>query len=51
MERCARIFPGYGLERNKGYATPEHIRALAAHGASAFHRRSFRLQFDAKLFP
>lgn len=51
MERCARIFPGYGLERNKGYATREHIRALEARGPSAFHRRSFRLQFDAKLFP
>jgi ribonuclease HII len=51
MERCARIFPGYALERNKGYATRDHIRALGERGPSAFHRRSFRLQFDAKLFP
>ena len=51
MERCARLFAGYGLERNKGYATREHILALAERGPSAFHRRSFRLQFDEKLFP
>jgi len=51
MERCALFFPGYGLERNRGYATPEHIRALEARGPSAFHRRSFRLQFAPKLFP
>ncbi len=51
MERCARLFPGYALERNKGYATRDHIRALGERGPSAFHRKSFRLQFEAKLFP
>lgn len=51
MDRFALLFPGYGLERNKGYATPGHIRALAERGPSAFHRTSFRLQFNAKLFP
>jgi ribonuclease HII len=51
MERCAWIFPGYALERNKGYATRDHILALGERGPSAFHRKSFRLQFDAKLFP
>jgi ribonuclease HII len=51
MDRFALLFPGYGLERNKGYATAGHIRALAERGPSAFHRTSFRLQFEAKLFP
>ena len=51
MDRFALLFPGYGLERNKGYATRGHIRALAERGPSAFHRTSFRLQFDQKLFP
>lgn len=51
MDRFALLFPGYGLERNKGYATPGHIRALAERGPSVFHRMSFRLEFDPKLFP
>ena len=34
-------FPHYGFDRHKGYPTPEHLRALRAHGVSAVHRRSF----------
>lgn len=34
-------FPHYGLDRHKGYSTPEHIAALRVHGASAIHRHSF----------
>ena len=34
--------PRYGYERHKGYATAEHLAALAQHGYSALHRRSFR---------
>jgi ribonuclease HII len=33
--------PGYGWERNKGYPTPEHCRALEALGPTPLHRRSF----------
>ena len=39
--RLHRRFPVYGLDRNKGYPTPEHLRALEAHGPCAVHRRSF----------
>jgi ribonuclease HII len=35
-------YPLYGLASHKGYSTPEHKRALAAHGPSPLHRRSFR---------
>ncbi len=42
MERYARIEPGYGFERHKGYPTKEHRRLLASLGASAIHRKSFR---------
>lgn len=31
----------YGFERNKGYGTPEHLRALHEHGPCRLHRRSF----------
>jgi len=32
----------YGFDRHKGYATAEHLAALAQHGYSSLHRRSFR---------
>jgi ribonuclease HII len=35
--------PAYGWAVNKGYATPEHFKALEAHGACVHHRRSWRL--------
>lgn len=41
MARLADRHPGYGWERNAGYATPEHRAAMAALGVTAFHRRSF----------
>jgi ribonuclease HII len=34
--------PRYGYDRHKGYATPEHLSAVARHGYSSVHRRSFR---------
>lgn len=34
-------FPQYGFDRHMGYPTPAHFAALAAHGASPVHRRSF----------
>jgi ribonuclease HII len=35
-------FPGYGFDRHKGYATREHLDAVARFGYSEVHRRSFR---------
>lgn len=35
------VFPQYGLRRNKGYTTPEHMRALAAYGPTVHHRFSY----------
>ena len=34
--------PRYGFARHKGYATAEHLNAVARFGYSAAHRRSFR---------
>lgn len=34
--------PRYGFDRHKGYATAEHLAALARFGYSPAHRRSFR---------
>jgi ribonuclease HII len=41
MADYARDYPGYGWERNRGYPTPEHIRALDALGLTPIHRRTF----------
>ena len=41
MERWAEVFPQYGLERNKGYGTPEHLDGLRRFGPSALHRFSY----------
>src|SRR5579864_1291224 len=44
-DACMRIwdevFPQYGLAGHKGYATPEHQKAIAEHGLTPLHRLSF----------
>jgi ribonuclease HII len=34
--------PRYGFDRHKGYATADHLQAVAQYGYSEVHRRSFR---------
>jgi ribonuclease HII len=41
MGLLAARYPGYGWERNQGYATLEHRNAIRALGLTPFHRRSF----------
>ena len=41
MSRLAARYPRYGWERTKGYATPEHLEALARFGPTPHHRLSF----------
>ncbi len=41
MVELAARYPGYGLDRNKGYGTAEHIEALRELGPSPVHRMSF----------
>ncbi len=41
MIRLCRIHPAYGFSRHVGYATPEHLAALAQYGPSPYHRLSF----------
>ena len=36
-----RQFPEYGFAGHKGYGTARHLAAIAAHGPSPIHRRSF----------
>jgi ribonuclease HII len=41
MAELAEEFPGYGWERNKGYPTPEHRKALQELGKTPWHRERF----------
>jgi ribonuclease HII len=41
MERLAHRYPGYGWERNAGYATRVHRDGIRELGVTPFHRRSF----------
>ncbi len=34
-------YPQYGFDRHKGYPSPAHLAALAAHGPCSEHRRSY----------
>ncbi|CAM3310696.1 ribonuclease HII [Aequorivita lipolytica] len=36
-------FPNYNWKQNKGYPTKEHREAIRNHGATSFHRKSFKL--------
>jgi ribonuclease HII len=50
MVKLAARYPGYGWERNVGYATQHHLQGLRQHGLTPFHRtgyapvRTFMLQ-------
>jgi ribonuclease HII len=41
MALLSARYPGYGWERNQGYATLEHRMAIRELGLTPFHRRSF----------
>ena len=41
MRELDEQYPQYGLARNKGYGTAEHIAALKEYGPCPAHRRSF----------
>lgn len=49
MNELDHLFPAYGWRKNKGYPTRDHRLAIAQHGATPFHRQSFRLLGNAQL--
>lgn len=50
MDELASQFPQYGWNRNSGYLTPEHIKAIDEYGLSKYHRPSFlRKHFEKQL--
>ncbi len=53
LDELARIYPQYGLDKNKGYATREHLAALARYGPCPEHRKTYQPVRDLllPLFP
>ena len=49
LRRLALAYPGYSLETNVGYGTPEHLRAIRTLGATSLHRHSFKPVIEAKV--
>lgn len=45
MAEYAKLYPEYAFERNAGYGTQAHIRAIREVGACPIHRRSFITKF------
>ncbi|WP_272151365.1 ribonuclease HII [Tenacibaculum aiptasiae] len=43
MEKIHEEFPQYNWKKNKGYPTKEHRNAIREHGATPYHRKSFKL--------
>lgn len=41
MEEMDTYWPLYGFKQHKGYATPQHIKAIENHGPCPIHRMSF----------
>ncbi len=43
MMKLHEAYPQYGWNRNKGYGTAEHRRAIEVHGLCEHHRKSFNI--------
>jgi ribonuclease HII len=51
MQKAHTIFPFYGWDKNKGYGTLQHRKAIEAHGLCKYHRKSFNiLPAQTKIF-
>lgn len=50
MVKISEEYPVYKWEKNKGYPTKEHQRAILEHGFSPYHRKSFHLKSQLSLF-
>jgi len=47
MNKLHEEFPSYHWNKNKGYGTIEHRKAILKHGFSPYHRKSFTVRLPA----
>ena len=45
MKEYHQVYPEYHFEKNKGYGSAEHIKAIQTYGPCEIHRRSFLTHF------
>ena len=50
MQDLDNQYPVYNWKQNKGYPTIEHKNAVAEHGMSPYHRKTFNMSIQLKLF-
>ena len=50
MQELDNQYPVYNWRQNKGYPTIEHKNAVAEHGMSPYHRKTFNMSIQLKLF-
>lgn len=50
MRELAKEYPQYGWEKNCGYPTKEHRKAILKYGITPHHRQSYKLLPDPVLF-
>lgn len=43
MQKAHADFPQYGWDKNKGYGTAQHRKAIETHGLCPYHRKSFNI--------
>jgi len=48
MKNAAEKYPGYGWERNAGYPTLQHRKAVLNLGPTEIHRKTFRVELKEK---
>ncbi|MBR6801192.1 MAG: ribonuclease HII [Eubacteriaceae bacterium] len=46
LDEYSKIYPHYGLEKNKGYGTQEHLDGINKFGATPLHRKTFISKMD-----
>ena len=44
MTRLSQEYPQYGWDRNMGYPTAEHYKAIQQYGVTPYHRKTFNLK-------
>lgn len=44
LQLLDKFYPEYGLAKNVGYGTKQHLEAISAYGYSLIHRRTFKIK-------
>ena len=50
MLKIAKEFPQYGWDKNMAYPTKEHRAAIEKYGTTKYHRMTYQLLPELKLF-